>query len=148
MGVANRELDASEQREQLINVDLQAASCVNGVTLMLGVVPYPGVISAIRVGAIGLSGAPTLAFTINRFIAGAGQTVITGGATTLTITAFGTSGIQSVVLAAAGSTLLNLLSGDILQCVTGGGTGAAAVSYNIAVVTQATQDIKNHYNAF
>lgn len=148
MGVANRELDASEQREQLVNVDLQAASCVNGVTLMLGIIPYPATVAAIRVAGLGLSGAPTLAFTINRFIAGAGQTVITGGATTLTITAFGTSGLQSVVLAAAGSTLLNLLAGDVLQCVTGGGTGAAAVSYNIVVVTQATQDIKNHYSAF
>lgn len=141
MGVTNRSLDASEQRKVL---GAAYGAVATGATLHACIVPFNSTLEGIRVAAEGLSGAPTYAMRIQRFIAGAGITAIAGGATTLTATAFGTSGLQSMVLAAAGSTLLNLLAGDIIT-LTSGGANTAATNLSVSVVVKATQDIKTQF---
>lgn len=142
MAIVNRTLDASEQRRSFTaSFTGSSTSLVLGNTLMLGVVPYNSVLSAITVAAIGLSGSPTMDLRVNRFIVGTGVTTIAGGATTLTLTAWGTSGVQAMVLAASGSSFLNLLANDVLV-LTQAGANTATTSQCVTYVLQATQDIK------
>lgn len=141
MAINNRSLDASLQQEV---IQLDFGLVATGTALPIGVVPYPSALKAIRVAAFGLSGAPTYAFSVERFIAGAGATTITGGATTLTSQAYGTSGIQSMVLAAEGSTVLNLMAGDVLT-ITSGGANTAALRLSVAAVIQNTQELRSNF---
>lgn len=145
MGLINRDKDVSEQRE---TTTMFCGPVANGLTLPLAIVPYSCELQAIRSAAIGLSGAPTAAFVIGREIVGSGYTNISGGATTLTHVAVGTSGIQSWVLAASGNSLVQLQAGDVLTVVSGGGAGAAVGQLNVTFVCKALTDIKNQFNAF
>ena len=144
MAIVNRELDASEQRK---TVQADFALTATGVTLLCAQIPVASELQAVRVAAVGISGSPTVAFTIGRFIAGTGFTSITGGATTLTLTAFGTSGLQTMAVNASGSSLTALTAGDVLQLTTGG-ANAAATSLSVSFVVKELVDIKNQYNAF
>ncbi len=137
MAINNMALDASEQKRTFT----QAYGLVaTGVTLVPFMVATQGSIKAMSISTVGISGAPTYAFTIGRFIVGTGYTVITGGMTTLTATAYGTSGVQPFVIA-SGSTLLDVLANDLIQ-VTTGGANTAAAQVTLALVVQATQDVK------
>ena len=140
MAINNRTLDASLQRQTF-----QAAYGVvgTGVTLSACVVPYASTLDAVRVTANGLSGSPTIDLRVWRFIVGTGVTTIAGGATTLTAQALGTSGIQSMVLASSGNSLLNLLANDVITLTTGGANTAA--SYTVSVVIKNTQDIRTSF---
>lgn len=137
MAIVNRTLDPSQQQSELMS---SYQLTVTGATLQVAAIPYPAVLKAVKVAAIGLSGAPTLDLRIQRFIVGTGVTSIAGGATTLTETAWGTSGVQSMVLAASGSSLLNLQANDVIALATGVANTASSQSV-VAVVIQATQDI-------
>jgi hypothetical protein len=141
MAICNRDLDSSQQQ---VAQNTNLALTGTGVVVPVAFIDSPCVLKAVKVAATGLSSAPTLALKIARFIVGAGNTVITGGATTLTTQAVGTSGPQSMVLAAAGNTLLTLQAGDQLTLTTGA-ANAAADSYAVSVVLQYTQDIRSHY---
>lgn len=143
MAICNRDLDASEQKHEIsANYGLVATS----LTLPVGIVPYPANIVSARVAAVGLSGAPTGSLRIQRFITGAGATAYLGAFTTLTLTAVGTSGIQSVVTAASGSTALQLQAGDVITYVSAA-SNAAVDSLSVAVVIQATQDIRTYFGS-
>lgn len=144
MALVNRDKDVSEQRETLHS---EYGLVVTGVTLQGPIVPVACELQAIRSSAIGLSGAPTAAFTITRFNVGSGVTSITGGATTLTHTAVGTSGVQSWSLAASGNSLIQLQAGDVLT-LTSGAANAAVAGLSVSYVLKVLTDIKNQYNAF
>lgn len=137
MAIVNRTLDASQQQSEYVATYPLTAT---GVTLQLAAIPYPSTLKNVVVSAIGLSGAPTFDLRVQRFIVGTGVTSIAGGATTLTATAWGTSGVQSMVLAASGSSLLSLQAKDVLA-VAVGGSNTAAANIALGVVIQATQDI-------
>ena len=141
MGVTNRALDVSEK-----NRILEANYGLTATTLVLNVamVPYPCTLVAARVAAKGISNTPTVQLKVDRFIVGVGATTISGGATTLTLQAVGTSGIQSVVLAAAGSSFLSLQQGDVITATTAG-ANSAVDDLSIGVVLQAIQDIKSSF---
>ncbi len=140
MAICNRDLDASEQKIEIVaNYGVLATALV----VPVGIVPWPCTLVGARVAATGLSGAPTGALKINRFIVGSGTTVYLGGFTTLTLQTVGTSGIQSVVIAAAGSTALSLLAGDEITYTSGAANAAATVA--VSVVVQKTQDIVQHF---
>lgn len=141
MALVNRDKDVSEQRDN--NTESFTATAT-GVTLGVFSVPYPATLDGVRVAGHGLSGAPTLDFAVLRFIVGTGVTTITAGFTTLTVTEFSTSGLQSVVTVASGNTLLNLLAGDIITATTGG-SNTAAKGYELSVITKAAQDIKTTF---
>ncbi len=143
MAICNRDLDSSQQKSVLTaNYGVLATS----LTVPVGVVAYPSTIVAARVAAIGISNTPTGSLRINRFIVGSGSTQYLGGFTTLTLVASGTSGIQSVVTAASGSTALQLQAGDEIVYVSAG-SNAAATNLAVSVVIQATQDIKTFYGS-
>lgn len=142
MGITNRTLDATEQR-RTFQASYGAVS--TGLTLSVLTVPFNSTLAGIRMTSEGLSGAPTYAFKVQRFIVGTGITAISGGSTTTTGVAYGTSGLVSVPIAAAGSTLLNLLAGDLITCTTGG-ANTATTSLTVSVVIQAVQDIKTNFS--
>lgn len=142
MAIVNRDLDSSEQKK-VLSVGY-ANDIATGVTLMCVQVPYPAELKAIQLAVTGLSGTPTYAFGVGRFIAGSGYTFMSGGATTMTGRAFGTSGAVAGSLASSGSSLLQLLAGDVLTLVTGG-SNAAVKQLQVSFVVQALQDIKSNF---
>jgi hypothetical protein len=101
---------------------------------------------AAKIAAFGISGTPTAALSIQRFIVGSGVTSYLGGFTTLTMIAAGTSGAQSVVTAASGSTALQLLAGDVIMMTTGG-ANSAVTGVAVDLVVQYTQDIKSYFGS-
>jgi len=145
MPIVNRDLDSSSQRVVINSSHGFAAGVVGtGVTLTCALVPWPSTLDAVRVGAFGLSGAPAVALSVNRLIVGTGFTTMTLGMTSLTVPAFGTSGMGSGVLAASGNSLLVLQAGDLL-CLTTSGAATAAIGYVASFVLKATQDIKSSF---
>ena len=143
MAIVNRDLDASQQRD---TVNCQLGAVATGLTLSLYVASSAVEVQAVRVSALGLSGAPTGRCFIQRFLS-TGGTGIAGGWTALTVAAVGTSGIQTMVSAAAGSTNIQLAQGDVLM-YTSGGSNAALADATVAVVVKNLVDIKNQFNAF
>ncbi len=137
MAIVNRSLDPSQQQAVIEN-SFQAVA--TGATLLVAAIPFPATLKQIKVACQGVSGSPTYDLRVWRFIVGTGVTTIAGGATTLTGQAMGTSGIQAVVLAAAGSSFLNLQAGDVLT-LTSGTASTAVTGLAVDVVIQATQDI-------
>ncbi len=134
-------MDATEQKRTFV---ASFSAVATGITLPVLNVPFNSTLSGIRVTGAGFSGTPTYDFKVQRFIAGTGLTVISGGSTTLTGAAYGTSGMNSVVLAAAGSSLLTLLANDVITC-TSGAAASAVTALNVSVVIQAVADIKTTF---
>ena len=146
MSTVIRDLDASEQRRtEGAAFQAVALGATTGTTLTCFAVPYPSTLAGILVSAHGASGAPTIDFGIERFIVGTGFTTLTAGFTTLTLTEFATSGMQTVVQVAAGNSLLNLAANDVFVAV-GGGADSAVTSLGISVVFKATQDVKTSFS--
>ncbi len=140
MAICNRDLDASEQK---LEIAANYGNVATTLVIPVGIVPYPCTLIGARVAATGISNSPTGALKINRFIVGSGSTVYLGGFTTLTLVDVGTSGIQSVVIAAAGSTALSLQAGDEFTWTSAGANSAATVA--VSIVVQKTQDIVSHF---
>ncbi|MCA2656865.1 hypothetical protein [Microcystis sp. M061S2] len=138
MPVIARELDVSERR-RITSLDAQN---VAAGTYKIEIIPGAHQIDAVRVAATGLTTTPTLQLIAQRFIAGAGLTNINIGSA-LTLQALGTSGVQTYVLPAAGSSLLQLAEGDILSVTTASG-GVTALS--VACVVRTLQDIKSFFS--
>lgn len=137
MGILNRTLDASQQKELIEATFLAAAT---GKDLIVHKAPCAQVITDAKSTCVGLSGAPTSTLKLQRFVVGAGLTTISiSGA--LTHTAIGTSGSQTYSLPAAGSSLLVLAAGDFLVATTGG-TNAGTEQSVVHLVVQNVPDIK------
>lgn len=144
MAVVNRTLDASEQRKVISNTITSTSFLINGVTNMIGLVPFNGVIDTGMLAVEGVSGSPAYSLKVARFIAGTGFTVIVVGSSNLPV-AIGTSGPIGLSLPASGSTLNNVLANDVLLLHALGGTGAAAEKLTVSVVVRPVQDIKTHF---
>ena len=140
MGIINRELHLSEKRRVLSE---GLAPVVTGATLPAIVFPYNCTVDAISLVAIGLSGAPVMSFFVNRFIVGTGVTLI-GLGVTVTASDFGTSGVQSASLPAFGSSLLNMLTNDVLTIKTSAANTAMA-GLKVTCVARTTDDIVSQF---
>ncbi len=141
MAIVNRTKDASEQRDAY---NSSWGAVATGVTLHAALIPFNSTLEGVRIAVAGVSGAPTYALRVLRFIVGTGVTTIAGGATTLTPSTVGTSGVASMSLASSGSTLLNLLAGDLIT-ITSGATDAAVTQLSTSIVIKGVQDIKTWY---
>lgn len=141
MGIINRTMDVSEQKEIFTAT---ATTVVNQMDIPVGIVERACTVTDAKVSLLGISGAPTVLLKALRFVAGTGGSSFVLG-TTFAITAFGTSGYISYSLVTAGSTVLNLQKGDLLVATAGGGTGAAATAMTLDIVVQNLQDIKTWY---
>jgi hypothetical protein len=145
MPIINREKDQSEQKDLFDNTFQGVGT---GVTLVVAVLPYTGYLAGAISSAAGLSGAPVHSLSLMRFVPGAGVTTQALGAT-ITVTVFGTSGIQGYSSAAMGNTgyfgsSLPLQSGDLVVLTTGV-ANAAVATLTVEVVTRCLQDYKSYY---
>jgi hypothetical protein len=133
--------------EQCDNFDMNFGNSVLGVSslIQIGVAPCLQQIIGYQVVAFGVSGTPVLNLQIQRFIAGSGNTIITGGFTALSVSAaYGTSGALAFISGlTAGSTLTQIQANDVLQVVTSGANSAATYCGNI--VLKCLQDYKSLY---
>jgi hypothetical protein len=141
MAIVNRDLDVSQQKETFTFASNSAV--VTGVTLALfGPMPYPGTVQSVQGVALGVSGAPQLAFSI--FRPANGNTVIGMGISNMVVI----NGISNPVtsysgLAASGSTLLNFQRGDIMLA-TSSVANTACTQLVVQMVVKKTQDIVSH----
>ena len=142
MAVVNRTLDASEQRKVL---SVAAQAVATGATGMVGIVPHAGTLDGLQMAAFGISGSPTCAVHIHRFIVGTGFTSWAVSGTEAQF-AYGTSGVNArgMSLLASGSTLLNVLPNDILVYLTAG-SNAGCAFFSISAVIKPLQDIKKFF---
>lgn len=149
MPIVARDLDVSERKFVLEFKTCKAmngtTTIATGTTLFVGMVPFPAEIQSITMAGQGLSGVPAMVPDILRFIPGAGFTAITGlvAGSTILLNAFGTSGLTSASMIAAGSTLIQCLAGDVIQ-VRLLGTNTAATDLDIQVVVKKLQDIVSY----
>ena len=152
MGIANRTLDASEQKrvfQVTFPNGLGASAIVNtGMTAAI-IVPFAGVLNAAQAYVGGVSGSLQVQLNVDRFIAGTGfTTIIVGKGTSNICGSYGVSGLglagANLLLVAAGSTLLNLVANDVITIGTLG-SNAATQSLTVAVVITPIQDIKTQF---
>ncbi len=146
MGVTNGARDSSgQEREYYAGYGAFSTGASNAtVDVPIAVIPYASTLIGARAAATGISNVPTLNLYVQRFIVGSGTTAYQGGFTIISLQAVGTSGIQSVTIAAAGSTALGLLAGDVITG-TFAGQDSAVTSLAVSVVIKATQDIRQFF---
>lgn len=147
MAIVNRDLDVTQQIVTYQEGNLSTtvgASATN--SYLIAQAPYPCTLRSVNFSANAISGAPVISVSIKRFTAG-GVTTIPYVGSTLAVTAFGLSAAyQSVSLAASGSTLLMLQTGDGVLLVQEFSGGNVATSSAVASVSlQATQDYTEHF---
>ncbi len=141
MAIVNRDKHASEQKEV---IQSRETSVATGVVRHMFLAPYPCTLEGVRVAALGVSNAMQVAFEKYYFVAGAGATTQPIGISNLVLVNAGTSGIQGFSgLAAAGSTLLKLQAGDVLQYTTSVANGNAT-NLTVEAVIKKTQDIVSY----
>ncbi len=139
MAINNRSFDGSEQRE-VFTSQLGAVGGVAAELHYVHVAPRPQLVEQLKTSCLGLTGAATANFQLARFITGAGATVIGGLAATLTLAAFGTSGLQTVTYSAS----FVLGAGDVIQ-VTSGGSNVGVTDLTVSTVVKNLQDIKTNF---
>ncbi len=154
MAIINRDGDVSESKEWVgwasndgyAGPTFGPGYIATGVTVpFCGPIPYPFQIQSIQAYAIGMSGAPQLAFSIFRPLPNnGGNTVIALGVSNLVLV----NGVTSLAtgysgLAAQNSTLLIGQKWDTLMFTTQG-ANSAVNSLVVNVVWKKTQDIVSH----
>jgi hypothetical protein len=135
MAIANRDLDASEQKH---TINMTIAPTATGFTYTICEIPYNSILRAAQMNCVGLSGAPNHSLWIQRFIVGTGVTSIVVG-NSLVATAWSTSGAQGFSVSAGVS--YPLFGGDLILLSTAGANTATAQT-TVALVIQALQDYK------
>lgn len=138
MAIQNRDLGGAEQRSTS-HAQLGAVGGAAAEIHYVHVAPRPQLVEAIKTSCLGLTGACTANFMLTRFVSG-GQTIIGAYCATLTLAAFGTSGLQSVSFLAS----LPLISGDAIQ-VTCGASNVGVTDLTVSVVVKNLEDIKTNF---
>lgn len=137
MGIINRTKDVSEQKDL---IETLIDDTITGRIYPVYTAPRAQTLLDARNTALGISGAPTMALFLNRFVVGTGGfSAAIGGA--LTVKSFGTSGSQQYSLPASGSSLLALQSGDWISVVAGA-ANASMTDNMVQLVVQNIADIK------
>jgi hypothetical protein len=140
MGIINRELDPSEKRKEIA---LRVSGTVSGASHQLLAVPFDCKVVGAYQAAHGLSGSPVHTLVAERFIVGLGSTVIGGWASTLTVSAYGTSGAQGYSCASA--SFISLNAGDVIALYPSG-SNAAVANLAISLVVECINDIKKSFS--
>lgn len=138
MGICNRDFDVSQQK-QVYRGNVKS-DVGQSLSPMVAVVNTPGTVVAARIAGQGLSGAPVGYLEVQRFNAGAGVTQWALGST-IGVLAYGTSGMLTYTLLAAGSTLLNVAMGDVLVYRAHPTANTAALEVAVEIVVKSLQDI-------
>lgn len=140
MGIINRDLDPSQKRREIA---VRVAGTVSGSSHVLLAMPFNCKVVGAFQSAHGLSGSPFHALVAERFIPGAGATIIGGWASSLAVTAFGTSGAQGFSCPAASFITLN--AGDVVALYPSG-SNAAVAQLSISLVVECIDDIKKSFS--
>lgn len=138
MAIVNRALDPSEQLAEVVG-PAPVTNLANGVSLLVGSVPWACTVSEVNQAINGVSGTPLVDFFIRR-TSSSGATVFALGISGMVGSTFRTSYSG---LAATGSTLLNLAAGDEIYArnvVANSSIEKLIVSF----VVQKTQDILSY----
>ncbi len=148
MAIINRDLDVSQQKmDYQVSLSQTAVAASAGINYVCFTAAYPCVVRAINIAAATVSGTPSLSFNTNRFIVGAGSTVLANVGATTALLAFGTSGSVGVSVPAQSSTLALLSAGDTVVMTALFSAGNVALGgFNATIVVQALQDIKSYFN--
>lgn len=148
MAIVNRDLDVSQQKVIMSfrSPSTAAAPVVTGVSLMIAQVSSPGNLVGINVSALGISGAPQLAFSIQRMAPS--QTFISIGISNMVLGNIGTSGgaVGYSGIGPLGSTLLQLQARDVIFVSTAAANTSSDVLL-IDLVMKKTQDILAVYGS-
>ncbi len=135
MGIANRDKDNSEKNYVIQNT---FGAVATGASTWVGVVPTAGQILGIQLSGRGLSAVPVYQLAVARWTSAGITGFVIGSAVTLA-GAFGLSG--SLVGTSFVSSSYAAQSGDLLV-LNSSGANTAVTDLAVAVVIQATQDIK------
>lgn len=140
MPLIDRNDDATSKR---MPFSTNLAATATGVTSVIGIIPFAGLITSYYATAFGLSGTPVSSLSLYRLVPGAGFTAIGCGAT-VTVPAYGTSGFAYYGATINGNTTANVigvtaLQGDLMVALSGGANSSAATLY-LGVVVQPTDD--------
>ena len=141
MAICNRDLDQSEKVQAIEYTQLAVAT---GATVVVGLVASPARLHKIAVAAYGVSTTPTYNLEVHRWTS-AGLTVIAPGSAVTLAANFGVSGGAVSATFNSGSSLAQLQAGDLLVVKSGGANSAAAI-LTLAIVLEATQDIKKTFD--
>jgi hypothetical protein len=128
-------------------MSFSAADLSNADAGIIGYIPFACSIEAVNMSATAVAAIPHLLLKVDRFIVGTGLTTINIGSTFLPYV-YGTSGVPTagVSLPASGNTLLQLIAGDKLGYVVGGGSTVGIFGLHGCVVLKPLQDIKVFLN--
>lgn len=149
MAIVGRDFDVSERKNSLFFTGAAGSTNIaTGVTVLaVGPLAYPGTLQSISAWAAGLSGAPALTFFVARYANGYTGMVMSisnmilnnsGASGPLGVGGLATGGYSG--LAIPGSTLLNLLAGDVLSFSTSV-ANTATTFLALDYVIKKTQDI-------
>ena len=139
MGIINRTLGDSEQK---LDWQCDVSPMVTSQTYALAICPYVNaVLYGAQFSAVGLSGSPSVSLWIQRFIPAVGVTSINIGGS-LTLQAWGTSGIQSMTLISQYTNIIN--SGDLIM-LSSSGSNTAAVQAMVTLTIREMNDTKSHF---
>lgn len=157
MAIVNRDMDPSQQNG-LLECSIPTVLGVSSIVL-IDIVPAPILVKSVEIAAQGLSGTPIWNFAVQRFYGGSGLTTITALTGAVTVTSMGTSGVMGslagtggsgvpngISLATTGSSLLQLIAGDVVQIVTSG-AASAVLSAKVKLVVQYLQDVKTTFGS-
>lgn len=133
MGIQNRSLEDEQKKELHCSLIRETTTAESDIIFHA---PHPMTVDSAKLSAVGLSGSPTAQLQIQRFVTGAGQTTIALGPA-VSLVAVGTSGPQSFSFSSTA-----LQAGDQIVA-THAGANAAAAQLAIALVVEATEDIKS-----
>ena len=129
-GIESKDLDQSLDRAYMQWTSGYSTIIQTAVSFPIGVVGCSQTLLNVTSSVFGISGAPIWGLQVRRFVVGAGLTVIAlNGSSLLTLTAFGTSGVQAHVIPPTNASLL--LQGDVLEVI----TSVANTAVNGAAVT-------------
>lgn len=138
MAIVNRDNHPSEQK---VVINAQLGAMATGVTRFVAVMPYPCALESVRAAAAGVSNAMQLAF---EKITGAGSSGVAMGISNMVLQNRSVSGVVGFSgLAAQGSTLLQMNTGDTLQVISSVSNGNAT-DLTLEFVVKKLQDIVSH----
>lgn len=141
MSVLNRTDDISQQKEHFQALQINVA---NSTIFPVAVIERSMLLTDCKITMHGVSGTPALYLTCYRFQGSTGSASFIIGAS-FVCQAYGTSGYLQYSMPAVGSTLLQLMKGDVVVATQAGGTGAATTITTVDLVCQNLQDVKTWY---
>lgn len=141
MSILNRTHDISLQKQTFQGALVNAN---NLAVIPVAMIERSMLITDCKIAMQGVSGTPAVYLGVYRFQGSTGAASFIVGAS-FVCQSFATSGYLSYSMPAAGSTLLNLMKGDVVVLTQAGGVGAATTITQVDLIVQNLQDVTTWY---